>query len=268
MSSQIIFWSWLNAVAMNPASKSKWWVDQRIALWRSTALESIQNQIESDWRYVLFTNPLHPGLTRALEKEFEADERVHIVPTFVRPGLMHGPKLDEFRQALPKADRYVVTRIDSDDRYHPRVASMLKKYANRATREKPYLQFNQGYAHVLGTSTVHAWRQRSSPFYARVYNPDFVRPRYPWHAPSHGTVGRHALTLPAGNFLVTIHSVNTSTCREHAGPPLIPRAGALVLVDFGISGVSIPPVPQPRMPQPRVHVRLGHPSIRLGKRTA
>lgn len=227
---QIIFWSWLNVHAFTSKVRTQAWTDQRIALWKRTALPSIRAQGMGTWRYVLFCNPALRHLTKKLEVEFEKDPQVFIVyAEWSRASAaMVGEGQAEFRKILPEAGRYVLARLDSDDRYHPGAAAQLAA-ASKHGPKRPWLQFNRGYAHRLGTRRVYEWMQRSSPFYARVYGPDFRESSVGWAAPSHNTLKGKARALPRGYFVVTLHGRNTSTSLRNVGKPLdINTAGRVI----------------------------------------
>lgn len=228
---QVVFWSWLNVHSFTAQVRTQAWTDKRIALWKRTALASIRAQSMGTWRYVLFCNPALRHLTAKLEAEFAADPQVFVVYASWSRGVMVGEGQSTFRSVLPESGRYVLARLDSDDRYHPGAAAQLAA-ASKLGPKRPWLQFNRGYAHRLGTRQVYEWVQRSSPFYARVYGPEFRDPSVAWAAPPHNTLKGKARGLPRGYFVVTVHGRNTSTSLRSVGKALNPTRAMRVIRRF------------------------------------
>lgn len=228
---QLVFWSWLNWTNFRRASLTKDWIHKRFRLWQRTALRSILAQDFDDWRYVLLCDERSAHHTGPLAEQID-DERVSLV---------HGVDGERaWREQLPEAQHYVVARLDSDDRYHPRAGRMFLRNAFRASKGRPFLQYNEGYAHDAVRKELYAWVQRSSPFYARVVGPgyrtmDWLRP------PPHHSVRGRAIQLGAGHFIVTIHGRNTSTnarCPCIGGPLPLARARR-VAKQFGLGRVVV-----------------------------
>jgi hypothetical protein len=130
-------------------------------------------------------------------------------------------------QALPDAESHLVMRCDSDDRLHPKAAEVLLEHKDRGC---PWLQFNVGYASK--ERKIYHWKSRSSPFYARVFRG--LKDGAAWEKPNHTTLAKRATVLGPGYFCVTIHDLNTSTTRSHAGERCDPATAARVRDMFGI----------------------------------
>lgn len=197
----LVFFSWLNRTSFVGASKRMPWIRRRFELWKRTALASIQRQSVREWRYVLVCDPGVRHLTAPLQAEIK-DPRVQIIHD--------GEEERAFRASLPEAQRYIYARLDSDDRYHPRVGSIYCANAHRTTRARPYLQFSRGYAHEIRTGKLYAWSQSSSPFFALVMGPEF-RTLHELPLISHSKVGGIATKLGGACFVVSLHDHNTTT---------------------------------------------------------
>ena len=218
----MLFWSWFNVRAFRAERTTATWTEARFRFWQAFTLRSILAQREGDWRYWLvcsrelrhLTDPLLPAIV---------DPRVEMV---------FDDECCDRLARLRRADRYLMSRIDSDDLYHPLAASTLLK--QRPTT--PFLQFNQGFALDVSNGEVLPWHSRSSPFYTHVYGEE-IRRLGVWDEPNHTTVARSATVLGSGHFLVSLHSSNTSTTRAHASGAALPTERSMTIAaQFGIGG--------------------------------
>jgi hypothetical protein len=196
---RLAFWSWLNHWPWKRRGpEGEEWTVRRFALWKRTALRSLQDQSVTDWRYALICSPEQRELTRFFEVD---DKRVTIV---------HGGEERSWRARLPGAPVYVVARLDSDDRYHPDAGSLLLRPTSG--RAGSWLQFNSGYAWDEEAARLYAWDQPSSPFYAQVVKGNEFRRAIRVPRPRHTEpVLSGARRLAPGRFVVTLHGANTST---------------------------------------------------------
>lgn len=197
----LVFWSWLNHWPWKRrGAAGEQWTRERFELWKRTALTSLQSQTVTDWRYALICSPAQEGLTRALRSEID-DSRVTIV---------HGGEERAWRSRLPSARLYVVARLDSDDRYHPKAGALLMRQA--FGKDDRWLKFKNGYAWDQAEEKLYDWVQSSSPFYAHVVNgTDYQRSaRVPRPRHTEPMLSR-ARGMAPGHFIVTLHSGNTST---------------------------------------------------------
>lgn len=228
---QLVFWSWLNWTSFRAASKTRGWILNRFALWERTAMNSIMRQSVADWHYMLLCDPACAKITEPL-KERITDPRISIV---------HGDEEErEWRRNLPLAEKYVVARLDSDDRYHPQAGRGFLRNAMRATPQRPYLQYNVGFAHDHVRNQLFDWTQRSSPFVAMVLGAQY-RQRSRIRFLPHHKIAEVATALGGGYFMVTIHGNNTST-RSTCGcikDPLSSARALSVAKQFGISKIAV-----------------------------
>ena len=218
----LLFWTWFNTLGFGPARETEQWTETRFRFWLAFTLRSILDQQVEDWRYWLVCSRALRHLTEPLRKAI-TDPRVELVYDDECVGRL---------ARLDPAERYLLTRVDSDDLYHRAAASTLLGARSRT----PFLQFNHGFAVDAATADVLPWRSRSSPFYTHVYGEE-VRRLDTWTEPDHTTVARSATVLGPGHFLVSLHGANTSTTRAHAAGPAYPAArSAAILEPFGIGG--------------------------------
>lgn len=226
MRQQLVFWSWLNGAAIRRRALTRAWIERRFMLWKRTALASVLAQTTTNWRYALICDPRAERFTAPLRDRI-ADKRVTLVH--------NGAEEAAWRAVLPRADQYVVARLDSDDRYHPRAGGLYLRCAGKWGSRVPYLQFNSGYAFHDPSTKLYAWKQRSSPFYAHVFGPAYRTGPVPRHL-DHNEVHEQARGLPAGFFMVTLHGANTSTGVRSAplGAELLPPRARRVLRIFQI----------------------------------
>lgn len=212
---KVIFWSWLNVHRFSSAVETQAWTDHRVALWKRTALASVEAQRGCSWEYVLFVHPKRARMTAGIQKEYESSTRVHIVEAGWEDGVMTGAAASKFLSS--RQDMSLLTlRLDSDDRYHPKAG----KAAAKASANSRWVQFNKGHAINERNGAVHEWEQVSSPFYGRRYTNKELSGSPLWHAPSHNKVRRYARPVGGRMFMVTIHARNTSTGIRHCGAQL------------------------------------------------
>jgi predicted O-methyltransferase YrrM len=197
MSPFLLFWSKFDWRRAADAPIRTAWLEERFRTWLAYTLPSVLAQSCEDFAYWLICDPANRALTQSLRACLR-DERVRIV------------YLDECAaqlRALPARDRYMVIRIDSDDLYAPDVASLVL----RRTERVEFLQFNRGYACDLRTGVTRDWVSRSSPFAVHIYGRE-LRDRGRWSEPNHTTIrGRSVAELDPGQFLVTLHGLNSSS---------------------------------------------------------
>jgi glycosyltransferase involved in cell wall biosynthesis/predicted O-methyltransferase YrrM len=218
-SSLVLFWSAFDIHRLNPARRTSRWIEHRFRHWLSFTLPSILQQDHDELLYWLVCDPAARRLTEPLQACIR-DARVRLVYADACPELLG---------RLPKRDRYLVTRIDSDDLYHPSVASTLARQPTSAE----FFQFNNGYACNLDTGELRRWDSNSSPFYCHVYGQE-LRSLAAWSEPNHTTVRQRAAVLGPGQFLVALHQQNTSSSIRLGGSRLTGRAAASALGSFGL----------------------------------
>lgn len=229
----LVFWSWLNRATFLRAAKGPRWIQRRFRLWKQTAMASIQRQSITDWRYVLICHPASARYTEPLREQID-DPRIALVHD--------GEEEKAWRAALPKADRYVVARLDSDDRYHPSVGARYLAHAHRTRGRRSYLQFGRGFAYVMATGELFDWKQSSSPFHAQILGPEYRGLEVP-PCISHAKVAGRALALPGACFVVTIHGANTTTNLRSScvGEPIGGARARRVARAFGLPKIVLTP---------------------------
>jgi hypothetical protein len=218
-SSLLVFWSAFDSMPFGPRRKSVEWVERRFRHWQAFTLASVLGQTEGEFRYWLVCDPANRAVTEPL-RERVRDERVRLVYTDEWPRLL---------RELPRAKRYLLARLDSDDLYHPGVAAEVLAVPAGAE----FLQFNRGYACDLRSGEVRDWVARSSPFYCRVHGEE-VRRLARWEVTNHTTVRPRARVLRPGSFLVMFHGHNTSSRIELGAGPLAGEPARRVLRSFGL----------------------------------
>ncbi len=197
------------------------WVDRRFRHWEAFTLASVLGQTEGEFAYWLVCDPANRALMEPLGERIR-DDRVRIVYADEWPRLL---------RELPRAERYLLARLDSDDLYQKGVAANL--LARPAAAD--YFQFNRGYAWDVTTGELREWIARSSPFYCRVHGEE-VRHVSGWEVVNHTLVRRRAQVLGPGHFLVTFHGANTSSRIASGKRPITGESARRVLSGFGLGG--------------------------------
>jgi predicted O-methyltransferase YrrM len=219
--SALLFWSPFDIHRFRAASRTEPWLEYRFRHWLAFTLPSVLGQDVGDFRYWLVCDPSN----RQTTERFAAcirDERVRLV---------YADDCRSRLRRLPRCDRYLVTRLDSDDLYHPSVGSNLVGRLAKAE----FFQFNHGFAVDFGAAEVRAWRSPSSPFYCHVYG-DELRSLDSWAEPNHTTVSPRAKVLGPGHFLIALHGENT-TSSIHLGVGRFADSRARqILGSFGLGG--------------------------------
>ncbi|MDA0165828.1 glycosyltransferase [Solirubrobacter ginsenosidimutans] len=216
----LVFWSQLD-LRRGTRPRPDGWVEDRARTWLAFTLPSILAQQHEDFEYWLVCDPAGREQTEPLAR-CARDPRVRLVYADEAPAAL---------RALPERDRYLLTRVDSDDLYAPGVAGRLAQH----TDAPEFFQFNHGYACDLRTGEVRLWPARSSPFYAHVYGPE-LRSRERWSEPDHTLVRPRALELERGQFLVTFHGRNDSSRIAHGRGSVSGIAALATLGAFGLGG--------------------------------
>jgi glycosyltransferase involved in cell wall biosynthesis/predicted O-methyltransferase YrrM len=222
VSSVLLFWSALDIKNLTPQRRNADWVDDRFRHWLTFTLPSILGQERADFRYWLVCDPAARTLTEPL-RDCIRDRRVELV---------YADECAERLRRLPRSDRYLVSRIDSDDLYHPKVGTDLTRHPTTSE----FLQFNRGLAGDVDTGEVRRWESRSSPFYTHVYGPE-LRDLDTWREPDHTTVRSQATILDPDRFLVALHARNTSSSIRAGRDRLPADAAAEALRTFGLGAV-------------------------------
>jgi Putative rhamnosyl transferase len=219
--SLLLFWSPFDCMPFQRQPRSASWVDRRFRHWEAFTLDSVLRQTEGEFAYWLVCDPANRAMTEPLGERIR-DERVRIVYADEWPRLL---------RELPRAERYLLARLDSDDLYQEGVAANL--LARPAAAD--YFQFNRGYAWDVTTGDLREWIVRSSPFYCRVHGEE-VRRVASWEVVNHTLVRQRAQVLGPGHFLVTFHGANTSSRIESGKRPITGETRRRVLSGFGLGG--------------------------------
>ena len=218
-STHVLFWSSFDLPGRAFPAQDDAWIEDRARHWLAYTLPSILAQDREEFEYWLLCNPDGRERTEALASCVR-DERVRLVYT------------DELRArtlALPRSERILATRLDSDDLYAPGVARQLAQSRERAE----FFQFNRGYACDLRTGEVRHWPAHSSPFYSHSYGEE-LRGREHWNEPNHTTVRPRAHELDPGQFLVSLHGRNSSSAIRMGRGRLTGEEALAALRRFGL----------------------------------
>lgn len=200
---QVIFFTPFNVHDLSTAVGTQRWTDERFRFWETYTCPSILRQSQAGWLYWLLCSDRRRHLTEPLRHRIR-DPRVRLV---------YESEQRRVLSELETAEGYAIARLDSDDVYHPEVCHELAQ----APTNRPFLQYNRGFALDLRSGRLVDWIARSPPFYARVYGPE-LRTLGTWEAPNHQTVSTMATILETRRFLVLCHQLNTSTRIRRRGP--------------------------------------------------
>lgn len=206
MTRKLVFWTAFNsyrsekclrglpAGSPHPVTTSAW-TERRVGLWRTYTLRSILAQTVKDWLYVVLLDPELRPLTEP--RLPQGDPRILYC-------YEDGPTLERLRQY----DEIVLALIDGDDMYARSAGQLMM--ASLAE----WMAFKLGYAYEAGPNKL--WRYDTigtGPFFAHRLDPkamtSFDRDK---RHPTHKAVAQLAPEiLPAGQFCVLLHDVNTSS---------------------------------------------------------
>src|SRR5688572_5285575 len=120
-SGRLVFWSAFDLHPWRADRSSPEWLEHRVRHWLAFTLRSVLEQHEPDLRYWILCDAARRAHTEPLLTG-RGDDRVRVVYS------------DEVRAAvrsLPRADRYLLVRLDSDDLYAPEVAGELLRWRSR-----------------------------------------------------------------------------------------------------------------------------------------
>ena len=208
MNQKLVFWTALNSYQSfkllrdKPLStthpvQTEEWTARRIELFRRFTLPSILNQRYEDWLFVVLLDPALRHLTDPFLVPRHPDDRVIYC-------YEDGPALERLRQY----DQVVMTLIDGDDMYSEDAGQMIMDCPDE------WMYFRLGYALDVPTGRLWAYDTiGTGPFWARRIDPKTIsRLDRDKRHPTHKAIINHGPTeLPADQFCVTLHDINTSS---------------------------------------------------------
>tara|TARA_Y100000310_G_scaffold315428_1_gene365952 strand:- start:4986 stop:5672 length:687 start_codon:yes stop_codon:yes gene_type:complete len=169
------------------------------------------------YRWGLWKQYTEPSLLRQTHQDFEA-------------WLLCDPELREFTDWMPMPDsrfrliydrdtearkvkpkpQMLYARIDNDDMYCDTALQELYE----APRDKPYIQFAEGWVLNHEDQRLYVWNNPSPAFLAKTGGPDMFATRLPGMI-NHGDVCKVAHRIMGKKFVVVVHGNNV--CNRMAG---------------------------------------------------
>lgn len=194
--------NWIDQNKPHPVT-TRPWIEERMEIWKNTALRSILRQSYDDWIYLVGCDPSTQHIIDPLVKDVH-DSRVIMDYMGTRESI------ERIKEIALEHSEIVTLRLDTDDMYHPDAA--LEVMTTDLKTE--YLVFRRGYAYRH--ETKHLWKYDcigTGPFFARRYlNTDEFAKKDVVLEMSHVQVRRTDPDyLSEGKFLVSITKQNTTT---------------------------------------------------------
>jgi hypothetical protein len=208
---------------------TKEWIEKRIDIFMKFTLQSLKNQSNQDFLSLIrYENSTEDYIRETLAKYPELPVNIK----FIQDSYFES-YLKNYAGDSPEI---FITRIDSDNLYHKFYIQELRDYSpNESTQ---ILISQDGYVYDCLKQRLAYWFHESTPFYTLIYKTEnyLKGKRYKLTSHSKAIKLRHEI-LPAGRFIVLIHSDNTlgafnsSMRRERITDPLLLRK---TLQDFGV----------------------------------
>jgi len=207
MKRKLVFWTAFNSYqsskllrglpegSIHPVKTMKW-TKRRARLWQKYTLSSILNQTYEDFLYIVLLDPALKDMTRRVLPH-RPDKRIIYVYKD-RPHLMRLQEYDEIVMAL----------IDADDMYSKDAGKIMMQCKSK------WMYFKKGYALNIKNNKFYEYDTiGTGPFWARRINPKELKrfdrdKRHPTHK---AVIKQNPEELPAGNFCVLLHDINTSS---------------------------------------------------------
>ena len=198
---------------------SKEWMKFRHNIWENYTWESLMNQSDKDWVYVIKCSPKRNVLAKRLFGNI--DERIEI--TFSE---------EEERKILRRYNEVLLIRIDSDDMYRFDAISEYRKAANSSVQE--FFLCKHGYIHEQkpGGELAKYDPKHSSPFHARRINGQTHEKC--GIGMQHRKIGRgFHFSMPSNLFVVGVNGQNTSSRMQIKTGDIEYKRWGEILIKFG-----------------------------------
>lgn len=235
MNKKIIVQINFNNIKYSDLRLSKEWIEERLNIfWRYT-LQSLKAQTNQAFEVYLNYDILSKAIIQeSLAKREPLPSNIHFGDT-----KFNNRAID---QAIIESDIFYWVRLDSDNLYHKEYIQKLYDYTPQEGTEALVSQY--GYLYGEFSDRLARYYQLSPPFYTLIYQPqEYINgKRYvtPGGHRSVCTVLKYEV-IPGYNYLVSIHSQNTSNGEwmiNRNNKIIIGKERKEILTDFGLSKLT------------------------------
>ncbi len=226
---KIIVSTAFNTFGFREERLSKKWIENRIDIFMKFTLQSIKNQSNQDFLYLIRYDSSTENIIRDTLGNYAK------LPTNVK--FIQEPFFEEYKiNYIDNSEELFITRLDSDDLYHK---SYIQALHDHSPHESTQILISQdGFIYDSLQHRLAYWSYESPPFYALVYKTEeyLKGKRHKFRKHSGAIKLRHEILSP-GLFCVLIHSDNTlgvfnsSWRKELISDPLLVKE---TLADFGV----------------------------------
>lgn len=202
MDKKIIIQIAFNVFDFTKASYTKDWIEKRMQIFQSYTLQSLKNQDNQNFLVLVVYDE------NTEEIVFDELSKYKPLPHNVK-FVTNADKV--IYKAIPDYRHLFLVRLDSDDMYNRTFISQLHKYKPRSGTKA--LLNQQGFVYDIASKKLGDYYDCSPPFYVLIYDTEEYLKGFRYRLPNgHPDVIMlpHEI-LKANNFLVTVHSRNTTT---------------------------------------------------------
>ncbi|WP_158737184.1 glycosyltransferase family A protein [Alteribacillus sp. YIM 98480] len=203
---------------------TKEWIENRMDIFMNYAMKSLSNQTNNNFIALVRYEDCTKNLIReALRKYDKVPNNVIFV------------KNSKFSRHIKKLiihyDYFYLVRLDSDDMYHKTYIQRL--YDFKHNTDTKVLINRKGFVYNSLTNQMATYSNPSPPFYTLIYKTDDYLNGVRYSIPKH----RDAIKLPhkilkGYNFIVNIHSINTSSKFNNKNKIMNPSKVSTILKEF------------------------------------
>lgn len=193
---------------------SKEWIEKRLRVFNKFTLQSLKLQTNQNFTALIIYNDKSKDI---IERELKKYDKLPKNIIFVSESNYN----DKITKCIKNYDYLYLVRLDSDDMYHK---SFIQKLYDYKPKKGTIALINQdGYIYDSINKRLKKYHHYSPPFYTLIYKvKDYIK-KGDYNIPGgHPNVIKlpHE-TINGNNFMVTIHSKNTSTKFRHKDEKII-----------------------------------------------
>ncbi|MCR8744696.1 glycosyltransferase family A protein [Romboutsia lituseburensis] len=184
---------------------TKEWIDYRMEIFMKYTCKSLINQSNQSFTAIVHYEQSTENLVMDALSNYEPLPN-NIIFTCL-PG-------HDINNLISNYEYVYITRIDSDDVYHPKFIQQLLDFKDNSVE---CIINQKGYVYDVSNNKLGIWEAQSPPFYTLVYNvEDYYRgKRYKLPNGHPDAIRLKHYILDKYNFMVIVHGKNTSTKFEN-----------------------------------------------------
>jgi len=194
---------------------SGWW-EYRIKVWENYHLESLKNQTEKDFYYVLnISNKTPQKFIPLMDEVLKRSGLNYLIVNRRKEGELKRKIENNF----PRVRYIYFTRIDTDDVYHKKAIEEVQSYKFKWRR---ILFFQKGYQYDCANKEMRHYKMKSPPFYTIMFpwNILFDVEKRGVYKASHGSHdllydSMDPVVMSENKIMVLVHQRNKRARPEH-----------------------------------------------------